>query len=132
MTLLIRLRGAFYLLVLLLLPVCVSPFAIAQRNATKPKRGQVRQREQRIALPTDIIIVTNTNDSRPDPLPDALATANNGNTIHATGISGGILLTNGELQIDHNVTINGSGAGSLAVNGNATCVVFENLGWTWR
>jgi len=46
--------------------------------------------------------------------------------------SGTILLTSGELQIEHNVTINGSGAGSLAVNGNATFRVFENLGWTWR
>src|SRR5215475_14116162 len=61
-------RCAFYLL--LLLPVCVSPFALAQRNATKPKRGQVRQREQSVseishALPANIIVVTNTNDSGP-------------------------------------------------------------------
>ena len=86
MTLLIRLLGACYLLLLLLLPVCVSPFALAQRNATKPKRGQVRQREQRIASPTNIIVVTNTNDSGPGSLRDALATANDGDTIDATGI----------------------------------------------
>src|SRR5262245_31827557 len=35
------LRGAFYLL--LLLPICVSPFALAQRNATKQSIG-TRQR----------------------------------------------------------------------------------------
>jgi hypothetical protein len=126
---LIRIRGAFYLLLPLLLPVCVSPFALAQQNATKPKRGQVLQREQRIALPTDIIVVTNTHDRRPSSSRDALATANDGDRIDATGT---ILLTSGELQIEHNVTINGSGSGSLAVNGNATFRVFENLGWTWK
>ena len=83
-------------------------------------------------MPTNIIVVTNTNDSGPGSLRDALATANDGDTIDATGISGTILLTSDELQLDHNVTINGSGAGSLAVNGNATFRVFENLGWTWR
>jgi hypothetical protein len=124
------LRGAFYLL--LLLPVCVCPFAVAQRNATKPKRGQVRQREQRIgerrhALPANTIVVTNTNDSGPGSLRQALADANDGDTIDATGVSGTILLTSGELQINHNVTINGPGAGNLAVNGNANSRVFENF-----
>src|SRR5262249_42429219 len=124
------LRGAFYLL--LLLPFCVSPFALAQRNATKPKRGQVRQREERIgesgrALRANIIVVTNTNDSGPGSLRQALADANDGDTIDATGVAGTILLTSGELQINHSVTINGPGAGNLAVNGNATFRVFENF-----
>jgi hypothetical protein len=44
-------------------------------------------------------------------LRDALAIANDCDTIDATGISGTILLTSGELQINHNVTINGAGAG---------------------
>jgi hypothetical protein len=122
------LRGAFYLL--LLLPVCVSPFALAQQNATKPKGSQGRQREQSIgeknrALPANIIVVTNTNDSGPGSLRDALAVANDGDTIDATGIAGTILLTSGELQITHGVTINGPGAANLAVNGNATFRVFE-------
>src|SRR5262245_23264986 len=124
------LRGAFYLL--LLLPICVSPFALAQRNATKPKRSQVR-REQSVseisdALPANIIVVTNTNDSGPGSLRDALATANVGDTIDATGVSGTILLTSGELRIlTDGVTINGPGAGTLAVNGNGSSRVFENF-----
>jgi hypothetical protein len=113
-----RLRGALYLL--LLLPVCVSPFALAQRNATKLRRGQVRQREQGIALPANIIVVTNTNDSGPGSLRNALSIANGGDTIDATGVSGTILLTSGELWINHNVTIKGPGAETLAVNGNGS------------
>lgn len=78
-------------------------------------------------LPVNIIIVTNTNDTGPGSLRDALATADDGDTIDATGVSGSILLTSGELQINHNVTINGPGAQNLAVNGNAASRVFENF-----
>jgi len=124
------LRGALYLL--LLLPICVSPFASAQRHARKSKRGQAWQREQTTGqrghgLPANIIVVTNTDDSGPGSLRDALAVANDGDTIDATGVSGTILLTSGELQITHNVIINGPGAGNLAVNGNATSRAFENF-----
>src|SRR6476660_8887122 len=73
------------------------------------------------------ITVTNTNDSGPGSLRDALASANEGDTIDATGVSGTILLTSGELQITHTVTINGPGAGNLSVNGNMTFRVFENF-----
>src|SRR6201987_6421652 len=73
------------------------------------------------------ITVTNTNDSGPGSLRDALAVANDGDTIDATGVSGTILLTSGELQINNSVTINGPGAGNLAVNGNATSRVFHNF-----
>src|SRR6516162_8450169 len=79
------------------------------------------------ALPATIV-VTNINDSGPGSLRNALAMANDGDTIDATGVSGTILLTSGELQISHNVTINGPGAGNLAVNGNASFRVFENFG----
>src|SRR5262245_9991633 len=106
-------RSAFY--VVLLLAVCAIPFALAQRNAMS----------QSVAKPANIISVTNTNDSGPGSLRDALAAANDGDTIDATDVSGTILLTSGELQINHNVTINGPGAGSLAVNGNAIFRVFE-------
>ena len=79
------------------------------------------------AAPVTIIVVTNTNDSGPGSLRNALAVANDGDTIDATGVSGTILLTKGELQIVHNVTINGPGVGNLAVNGNMTFRVFENF-----
>src|SRR5262249_43753548 len=109
-------RGAFYLL--LPLAFCAIPFVRAQRNSPR----------QRVAKPTNIIGVTNTNDSGPGSLRQALADANDGDTIDATGVSGTILLTSDELQINHNVTINGPGAGNLAVNGNYSFRVFENFG----
>jgi len=75
-----------------------------------------------------IIVVTNTNDSGPGSLRQALRNANDGDTIDATGVSGTILLTGGELQIfTPGVTINGPGAGTLAVNGNGSSRVFENF-----
>jgi len=74
------------------------------------------------------IMVTNTNDSGPGSLRDGIGNANDGDTIDATGVSGTILLTSGELQIlTDGVTINGPGAGMLAVNGNGTSRVFENF-----
>jgi len=79
------------------------------------------------ALPATIIVVTNTNNSGPGSLRDALAVAKDRDMIDATCVSGTILLTSGELQLTHNVTINGPGAGNLAVNGNASSRVFENF-----
>ena len=82
-----------------------------------------------VAVPSNAstITVTNTNDSGPGSLRDALATAVDGDKIDATGISGTILLTSGELQIPHAVTIEGPGAGSLSIDGNGTFRVFHNL-----
>jgi predicted outer membrane repeat protein len=124
-------RSTSYML-LLGVAVCVIPLALAQRNTTKTKGGQARQPEQKInergqASPANIIIVTNTDDSGPGSLRDALASANDGDTILATGISGTILLTSGELQITTAVAINGPGAGSLTIDGNGTFRVFDNL-----
>jgi hypothetical protein len=73
------------------------------------------------------ITVTNTNDSGPGSLRDALVVANDGDTIDATSISGTILLTTGELGITHGVTINSPGAVNLAIDGNHTYRVFENF-----
>ena len=73
---LIQLRGALYLVALM--AICTIPFALAQRNA--PKKS--------VANPTTIITVTNTNDSGSGSLRDALAMANDGDTIDATGVSG--------------------------------------------
>ena len=75
---------------------------------------------------TATIFVTGTNDSGFGSLRFALAVASDGDTIDATGVSGTILLTSGELQINHNVTINGPGAENLSVSGNAASIVFDN------
>jgi hypothetical protein len=71
------------------------------------------------------IMVSNTNDSGPGSLRQALLDANDGDTIDATGISGVITLITGELLVDKSVTMNGAGADVLAVDGNASSRVFQ-------
>src|SRR5712692_6267418 len=71
------------------------------------------------------ITVTSTGDSGPGTLRQALAAAADGDTIDATGVSGTILLTSGELLVTRNVTILGPGPANLAVNGNANSRVFH-------
>ena len=70
------------------------------------------------------ITVTNTNDSGPGSLRQALVDANDGDTIDFA-VTGTIGLTNGELLVDKSITISGPGADSLAVNGNANSRVFH-------
>src|SRR6266446_4998344 len=79
-----------------------------------------------LAIPAhaSIIPVTNTNDSGSGSLRQALAIANDGDTIDATGISGAISLISGELLVNKSVMINGAGADVLAVDGNAAGRVF--------
>ena len=63
------------------------------------------------------ITVTNTNDSGPGSLRQALADANDGDTI-TFAVTGTIVLTSGGLVIDKNVTISGPGADRLSIDGN--------------
>src|SRR5207248_8636648 len=71
------------------------------------------------------VIVSNTNDNGPGSLRQALAIANDGDTIDATGISGVITLTTGALLVNKSVTINGAGADVLAVDANMSSRVFQ-------
>jgi hypothetical protein len=73
----------------------------------------------RISAYANIITVTNTNDSGPGSLRQALADANDGDTINFA-VTGAIGLTSGELLVDKNVTISGPGSENLAVDANAT------------
>ena len=79
-----------------------------------------------IALSTQAatITVTNTNDSGAGSLRQALANANDGDTIRF-GITGTITLTTGELLVAKSVTISGPGAASLTVDGNLAGRVFH-------
>ena len=72
------------------------------------------------ALPTKTIVVTNTNDSGPGSLRQALVDVNDGDTIDFDQSLNGqkITLTSGQLNVDKDVTINGPGANNLAVDGN--------------
>lgn len=104
------LRGVFYLL--LLLAVSVIPFALAHKTTAKGNR------------PANVITVTNTNDSGPGSLRQALADANDGDTI-TFAVTGTIGLTSGELLVDKSIVISGPGAEGLAIDGNAKDRVFH-------
>ena len=97
------LRGAFY--ALLLLAVCVIPLAHAQRITANGNR------------PANTITVVNTDDSGPGSLRQAIADANDGDTIDFDPSLKGqtITLTSAELAIDKNITISGPGSNSLTV-----------------
>src|SRR6266700_5873988 len=73
-----------------------------------------------VAIPAHAatITVTNTNDSGAGSLRQALAIANDGDTI-TFAVTGTIGLTSGELLVNKSITISGSGADNLTVNGNA-------------
>ena len=71
------------------------------------------------------IIVTNTNDGGRGSLRQAIADANDSDTINAMGVFGSIELSNGELPVDKNLTINGPGADKLSVENTLLSRVFE-------
>jgi hypothetical protein len=68
-------------------------------------------------VPAATITVTNTNDSGPGSLRQALAVANDGDMI-SFAVTGTITLTSGGLVIDKSVTISGPGADRLSIDGN--------------
>jgi hypothetical protein len=70
-----------------------------------------------IHLQATTITITNTNDSGPGSLRQALTDANDGDTINFA-VTGTIDLTNGELLVNKNVSITGPGSATLAVDGN--------------
>jgi predicted outer membrane repeat protein len=87
-------RGVFYLL--LLIAVCAIPFALAERTTVKGNR------------PADIITVTTTADSGPGSLRQALAQANDGDTINFDPSVSLVTLTTAELVITKSITISAS------------------------
>ena len=69
------------------------------------------------------ITVTNTNDSGPGSLRQALAIANDGDTI-TFAVTGTIGLTSGGLLIAKNITLSGPGSNQLSIDGNQALFVF--------
>jgi predicted outer membrane repeat protein len=88
------LRSALFLF--LLLPVCVISFGLAQRTTAKGNR------------PVNVITVTNTNDSGPGSLRQALADAQDGDTINFDPSVNIVTLTTAELAITKSITISAS------------------------
>jgi fibronectin-binding autotransporter adhesin len=71
------------------------------------------------------ITVTNTTDSGAGSLRDAIATANNGDSIvFGAGVSGFITLTSGHLAVNSDVTISGPGASVLTIDGHQAGRIF--------
>lgn len=75
-------------------------------------------------LYANTITVTNTNDSGPGSLRQALADANDGDTIEFA-VTGTIGLTSGELFVDKSITISGPGPNQLSVGANQSSDVFS-------
>jgi hypothetical protein len=71
----------------------------------------------------NVVTVTNTNDSGPGSLRQALMIANDGDTITFT-VSGTITLTSGGLLVAKNVTVSGPGSNQLSIDGNQAALVF--------
>ncbi len=72
------------------------------------------------------ITVTDKNDSGVGSLRQAILDASSGDTIaFASGVTGKITLTSGELSIAKNLTISGPGASILTVSGDSTSRVFD-------
>src|SRR5262245_31842358 len=69
------------------------------------------------------ITVTNTNDSGPGSLRQALRDANDHDTI-TFAVTGNIVLTGGGLPVNKTVTISGPGADQLSIDGNQGSLVF--------
>src|ERR1700751_270817 len=69
------------------------------------------------SVQANVITVTNTNDSGPGSLRQALADASDGNTI-TFAVTGTIGLTSGWLLIAKNITISGPSPDQLTIDGN--------------
>jgi hypothetical protein len=79
-----------------------------------------------IALSTQAATITvmNSNDSGAGSLRQAIADANDGDSVEF-GVTGTITLTTGELLVDKSISINGPGSDHLTVDGNHASRVFH-------
>src|SRR5215211_184022 len=86
------------------------------------------------AAPRTVTTMIDPGDGVCDPagtgdgctLREAIATAAAGDTVNfAPGLNGTMLLANGEIVIDKNLTIAGPGARTLAVSGNHASRIFD-------
>lgn len=89
-----------------------SPLGIDARSLNPSRLNLIVQTPG----PPSALIVTNTNDSGPGSLRQAIQAASAGDTVEFSLPPGSIInLTTGELLITRNLTINGPGAGQLTI-----------------
>jgi fibronectin-binding autotransporter adhesin len=95
----------------------------ARRTGFRPSLEALEDR----AVPATLT-VTNLLDSGPGSLRGQIAASAAGDTVNfASGLSGTITLTSGELAVSHNLTVQGPGAGTITVSGNNAQRVFHTL-----
>ena len=70
-------------------------------------------------------LVTNANDNGPGSLRQAILDASNGAILDLSSLSGTILLTSGQLEIDKDITIMGPGPKLLTISGNNTSRIIK-------
>lgn len=109
---------------------CILRFALAAGIAGALLSGLTLLTTMRMpraaAQAPAVVIVTNTNDSGPGSLRQAILDVEPGGTIlFDPGLAGGrIILTSGQLVISQSLTIDASAAVSLTVDGNRSSRVF--------
>src|SRR5215475_10435382 len=102
----------------------------AMRRATNFAIGVLLLCAVAIPADADTITVTNTNDSGAGSFRQALADANDGDTIDFA-VTGVIGVTSGLLMVNNSIIISGPGADNLALVGNAKSgILFINSGVT--
>jgi predicted outer membrane repeat protein len=109
--------------------VLVLPFNPSHAGtAPRSRGGHMIPFTGSVSAPLTSYTVTNLSDSGPGSLRQAIADANYNAGMDAItiGITGTITLTSGELSIEDDLNIIGSGATSLTINGNNASRVFQN------
>ena len=98
---------------------------VASPRPTPRFRPQLEALERR-DVPSTLTVMNNL-DSGAGSLRADIAAAQSGDTINLSNLKGTITLTSGELLIEKSLTIQGPGAGQLAISGGPTSAAYKWL-----